>query len=82
MYLEPKQIKVKCGSSNDSYEYLKHLCENRANELLNELNISSNEEILVEFWTSDFPELICTGVFIIDENNNPSFELDYSQSTL
>lgn len=46
------------------------------------MDFSVQSEIVVPFWTEDFPELICTGTFHKNSLGEIVYELDFSESTL
>lgn len=73
---------IHCGSSDDSFDKLKKVCEAEASKLCKSLNIESGEIIEIPFWTSDFPELVCIGKFSITNDGIVKYELDFSESTL
>lgn len=57
------------GSSEDSFEKLQTLCNDKSNELLKTIELETGEEMIVVFWTTDiFAELI--GVAKIEKNNS------------
>ena len=70
------------GKTTDSFEVLKKLCEEKAKSLLLTMDFSSEPTKSVSFWTSDFPELICIGIFFKEKEGNIHYDLDFSQSTL
>ena len=51
-------------------------------ELKTKMDFSVQSEIVVPFWTEDFPELICTGTFHKNSLGEIVYELDFSESTL
>ena len=51
-------------------------------ELKTKITFSTQSEIVVPFWTKDFPELICTGIFSKNSLGEVVYELDFSESTL
>ena len=75
-------LTVKCGKVTDSIEHLKSLCEAEAAKLATTIEIPEQSVVSVPFWTSDIPELICTGIFSKDIKGTIRFELDFSESTL
>lgn len=77
-----QELTIHCGKTTNSFEELKALCEQHANELKLQLNISAHEKTIVTFWTEDFPELICIGTFEKDDSGKTIFILDFSESTL
>ena len=81
---EPKSLSIYLGSVNDSFDYLKQLCNDKSVELLKTIEVNEDNTIDVAFWTGGggFPELIGISRFIKDENGNLSFRLDFSESTL
>ena len=77
-----QELTIHCGKTTNSFEELKALCEQHANELKLQLNISAHEKTIVTFWTEDFPELICIGTLEKDDSGETIFILDFSESTL
>lgn len=78
-----KEMSIKLGSPDDSFEKLQTLCNDKANELLKNIELETGEEMIVVFWTTDiFAELI--GVAKIGKNNSGmmTYSLDFSESTL
>lgn len=75
-------ISIECGMTTNSFEELQILCQQEAEKLSKSIEISKQEVISVPFWTSDFPELICSGIFKRNEKGSIVYELDFSQSTL
>lgn len=77
-----KEMSIKLGNSNDSFEKLQALCNDKANELLKTVELNIGEEMVVVFWTMDIAELI--GVAKIYKNNSSTmtYSLDFSESTL
>lgn len=76
------EISVHCGKVADGMRKLENLCKEEAEKLLVSLDIPTEGEISVPFWTSDFPELICVGLFKKDRKGVVAYELDFSESTL
>lgn len=81
---DPKSLSIYLGSVNDSFDYLKQLCNDKSVELLKTIEVNEDNTIDVAFWTGGggFRELIGVSRFIKDENGNLSFRLDFSESTL
>lgn len=77
-----QELTIHCGKTTNSFEELKALSEQHANELKLQLNIAAHEKATVTFWTEDFPELICIGTFEKDDSGETIFILDFSESTL
>ena len=77
-----QELVIHCGKNTDSIEKLQSICEKRANELKSQIDFSSQPEIIVPFWTEDFPELICTGTFHKNSLGEVVYELAFSESTL
>lgn len=77
-----QELAIHCGKTTDSIEKLQSICEKRANELKPQIDFSSQSEIIVPFWTEDFPELICTGTFSKNNLGEIVCKLDFSESTL
>lgn len=77
-----QSLAIHCGKTTDSFEKLKSICEKQANELKTKMDFSVQSEIVVPFWTEDFPELICTGTFHKNSLGEIVYELDFSESTL
>lgn len=77
-----QEICVKCGTINDSFDDLKKLCENKAEKLLETIDVSNPENTHVAFWTTGVAELICIANFFKDEDGAIHYELDFTQSTL
>ena len=77
-----QNLAIHCGTTTDSFEKLKSICEKQANELKTKMDFSAQSEIVVSFWTEDFPELICTGTFRKNSLGEIGYELDFSESTL
>lgn len=75
-------ISIMCGKTTNSFEELKILCEEEAEKLSKLMEISNQEIISVPFWTTDFPELVCVGIFKRHDNGSIVYELDFSESTL
>lgn len=73
---------IHCGSTDDSFESLKKMCELEASKLCPTLDVRFGEIIEIPFWTSDFPELICVGKFSLTNDGIVKYELDFSESTL
>jgi len=80
--LNKQELAIHCGKTTDSFEKLKVICEEHANELKNKIEISTESEISVPFWTKDFPELICNGIFRKNSLGEIVYKLDFSESTL
>lgn len=80
--LNQQELAVHCGKTTDSIEKLRSLCEEQADELKTKLTFSTQSEIAVAFWTKDFPELICSGIFRKNSHGEIVYELDFSESTL
>ena len=59
-----QELTIHCGKATNSFEELKALCEQHANELKLQLNIAAHEKATVTFWTEDFPCLLYTSIFI------------------
>ena len=76
-----QELTVHCGYADDSFEKLKSLCESEAEKICSRIEIGG-EPVEIAFWTEDFPELICVGVFSKGENGLVKYELDFSESTL
>lgn len=76
------ELSIKCGKTTDSFENLKQLCKTKAKELSTTIQIDNESKVTVPFWTANFPELICVGVFYKNESGLVTYELDFSQSTL
>lgn len=79
---ESREISVHCGRVRDGIEKLELLCQEEAEKLLISLDVPTGCEVSVPFWTADFPELICVGIFKRDKNGTIVYELDSSESTL
>lgn len=79
---QPRSLSISLGSVNDSFDYLKQLCNDKSVELLKTIEVNEDNKIDVVFWTEDFPELIGISHFNKDENGFLSFRLDFSESTL
>lgn len=76
-------LSISLGSVDDSFDYLKQLCNDKSVELLKTIEVNEDNKIDVVFWTEDVPfELICVSHFIKDGKGNISFRLDFSESTL
>ena len=80
--LNQQELAIHCGKTTDSFEKLKLICEEQADELKTKITFSTQSEIVVPFWTKDFPELICTGIFSKNSLGEVVYELDFSESTL
>ena len=80
--LNQQELAIHCGKTTDSFEKLKSICEKQADELKTKIMFSTQSEIVVPFWTKDFPELICTGTFSKNSLGEVVYELDFSESTL
>jgi len=80
--LSQQELAIHCGKTTDDIEKLKSNCERQANELKTKITFSTQSEIIVPFWTKDFPELICTGIFRKNNLGEIVYELDFSESTL
>lgn len=77
-----QELAIHCGKTTDSFEKLKSICEKQANELKTKITFATQSKIIVPFWTKDFLELICTGVFSKNNLGEIVYELDFSESTL
>lgn len=75
-------ISIECGKTTNTLEELKVLCQAEAENLLKSIDFVNKDSISVQFWTSDFPELICVGKFSKTENGSVKYDLDFSESTL
>lgn len=73
---------VSIGKTTDSFEDLQILSQKEAEKIAKTLEIKEGEKLSFQFWTSDFPELICEAVFGKNEEGNIEFELDFEQTTL
>lgn len=69
-------MSIKLGSSDDSFEKLQTLCNDKSNELLKTIELETGEEMIVVFWTTDFFGSVtnCMGNFLKDSKKTPNFE--------
>lgn len=79
---QPRSLSFSLGNVNDSFDYLKQLCNDKSVELLKTIEVNEDNTIDVVFWTEDFPELIGVSHFIKDVNGYISFSFDFSETTL
>ncbi len=77
-----QELSISIGSVNDSFETLKAMCNDISNDLIKSVELSGDEELVVVFWTKDFPELIGTSTIKNNESNLLTYTLDFSLSTL
>ena len=77
-----KKTAINCGFSTDGLKILKQLCEVEAEKYLEKIDFSKNDTVLIPFWTTDIPELICVGKFYKNEEGVATYTLDFSQTTL
>lgn len=77
-----KEFIIRCGSADDSYETLRALCEEKAEKLCETIDMPDGVIKEYAFWTDDFPELICIGMFSKGKDGHAKYELDFSQGTL
>ena len=80
--LNQQELAIHCGKTTDSFEKLKSICEKQADKLKTKITFSTQSEIVIPFWTKDFPELICTGIFSKNSLGEVVYKLDFSESTL
>ncbi len=76
-----KVLSINVGSVTDNFESLQSMCNDKSNELLNSIELNCGEEMSVEFWTEDIPELICISKFTKNEAGMLTYHIDYSSST-
>ena len=53
----PRSLSFYLGSVNDSFDYLKQLCNDKSVELLKTIEVNEDNTIDVVFWTDDFSNL-------------------------
>lgn len=73
---------VSIGKTTDSSEDLQILSQEEAEKIAKTIEIKEGEKLSFQFWTYDFPELICEAVFGKNKEGNIEFELDFEQTTL
>ena len=76
------ELVIECGKTTDDFNLLETLCKEKAEQLAQTIQISEQDTISIPFWTTDFPEMICVGLFYKNKNGEICFELDFSQSTM
>lgn len=76
------ELSFSVGSVEDSFESLKAMCNDKANEITKDMKLEYGEKMQVVFWTEDFPELIGVADFIKNENGDIIYSFDYSYNTL
>ena len=77
-----KELTVHIGSKNDSFESLQAMCKDKANDLINTVQLERGEEMQVIFWTEDNPELIGKANITSNDAGLLTYSLDFSISTL
>lgn len=76
------ELSLKIGNVSDGFETLKKLCEKEMEEMLPTVNLSEKDCLYVDFWTSDVPEYIGVGIFRKVGENEITYSLDCSETTL
>lgn len=76
------EYSINVGKVSDSFDTLKRLCKEKADALVKSFSDQEVEDVVVTFWTEDFPELICVAQFSKNENKEVVYNLDFSQTTL
>lgn len=76
------ELSISLGSVNDSLDILKTLCNDKACELKDSIELEKGKKLQVVFWTGDFPELIGVADFFKNENGLIVYSIDYSLSTI
>ena len=71
---------IKIGKTSDSLSKLERLCMKKAKEMSKSIDFSG--EMVVSFWTKDFPELIGLCKFTKEPDGTIVYDIDFSQSTL
>ncbi|WP_410691653.1 hypothetical protein [Chryseobacterium sp. SIMBA_038] len=74
--------KISIGKTTDSFEELQILSQKEAEKIAETLEIKEGEKHIFQFWTSDFPELICEAVFHKNIEGNIECKLDFEQTIL
>ena len=76
------ELLISLGIVNDSFELLKSMCNDKANELKDSIELENREKLKVFFWTKDFPELIGVADLFKNENGLIVYSLDNSLRTI
>lgn len=76
------ELSISLGSVNDSFDSLKVLCNDKANELKDNIELENGEKLKVVFWTKDKQELIGVADFYKNENGFCVYSIDYSLRTI
>lgn len=76
------ELSISLGSINDSFDSLKTMCNDKAYELKNSIEIEKGDNMRVVFWTEGIPELIGVADFFKNENGLIVYSLDYSLRTI
>lgn len=73
-------MEIRIGKTSDCISQLESLCIVKAEEMSKTIDFSG--ELVVFFWTEDFPELIGMCKFSKESDGTIVFDIDFSQSTL
>ena len=76
------ELSISLGSVNDSFDSLKAMCSEKANELKDSIELEEGDTLQVVFWTGDIPELIGVADFIKNKNGLIVYSIDYSLRTI
>ena len=76
------ELSFSLGSVNDSFDSLKAMCNDKANELKDSIELEKGGKLQVVFWTDDIPELVGVADFFKNENGLIVYSIDYSLRTI
>lgn len=79
---EKMEMAVEVGSVDDSFESLVAMCNDKSNEIMKSVELKDGEELEVQFWTGNFPELIGISTITKNEAGMPMYHFDDSLTTL
>lgn len=77
-----KDFSIKLGSVKDSYEHLRSLTEQKAQDHVEKIDLDKGETIEVPVWTADMPELIAVVTFEKDIRGVVRYTIDDTMSTI
>ena len=76
------ELSIHVGSVKDSFDSLKAMCNDKAYELKESIDLEKGDKLQVVFWTEDIPELIGVADFFKNENDLIVYSIDYSSRTI
>lgn len=79
---EKKEMAVRLGNEDDSFESLVAMCNDKSNEIMKSVDLNDGEELEVQFWTNGIPELIGISTITKNEAGMLMFHFDDSLTTL